>query len=339
LLQQTKHKPTTAVLLGIGGYVPQTIITNQDLEYRLDTSDEWIQSRTGIRMRRQVSDGESTSDLAIQAGRRALDSAGNPDIDLVILATTTPDHPCPATAPYVASKLGLGDVPAYDLAAVCSGFIFALAQANAAVLSGQSHNVLVIGADAFSSIINPEDRNTAVIFGDGAGAVVIGPSYDQQSDGLSAFELRSDGSQKDLIMVAAGGAQIPLRDSTSDSDRFFAMKGKEVFSKAVNAMSSSSRTALEKSKWKAKDVDWLVAHQANQRILNCVSTALNIPSEKAVVHLDRVGNTSAASIPLALADHASSFKEGDRILLTAFGGGATWGAATLTWPNISVAEL
>ncbi|MCY1222493.1 3-oxoacyl-[acyl-carrier-protein] synthase 3 [compost metagenome] len=335
---RTKRKPDAVVLQGLGGYVPTGVITNQDLESRLDTTDEWIRTRTGIRTRRFAAEGEATSDMATEAGRRALASAGNPDIDLVILATTTPDHPCPATAPAVASRLGLGPVAAFDLAAVCSGFIYALAQANAAVLSGQNRNVLVIGADMFSAIINPEDRNTAIIFGDGAGAVIVGAGEEGQPGQVSAFDLHSDGTCQDLIKVTAGGSRMPVNAGTLDADRFFTMQGKEVFAKAVEAMAGSSRTALADSGWNAEDVDWLIAHQANQRILNRVAGVLGIPPERAVLHLDRVGNTSAASIPLALADYASKFSKGDKMLLTAFGGGTTWGAATLSWPGITVTD-
>lgn len=338
LPRPTRQRPPAVVLQGLGGYVPAGEVTNLELEGRLDTSDEWIRTRTGIRSRRFVGPGEATSDMATEAGRRALESAGNPEIDLVILATTTPDHPCPATAPAVAHRLGLGTVAAFDLAAVCSGFIYALAQANAAVLSGQHRSVLIIGADTFSTIINPQDRNTAIIFGDGAGAVVVGAGEAGQPGQLSSFDLHSDGSRQDLIKINAGGSRMPAHAGTQDADRYFAMQGKEVFIQAVSSMADSSRAALDESRWEPADVDWLVAHQANQRILNRVAGVLGISPERAVIHLDRVGNTSAASIPLALADHAARFSGGDKLLLTAFGGGTTWGAATLTWPDITVTD-
>ncbi|MFJ4170506.1 beta-ketoacyl-ACP synthase 3 [Paenarthrobacter sp. NPDC089714] len=331
-------RPAAVVLEGLGGYVPAGTVTNLDLEGRLETSDAWIRSRTGIHSRRFAAPGEATSDMAAEAASRALASAGYPEIDLVILATTTPDHPCPATAPAVASRLGLGPVAAFDLAAVCSGFVYALAQANAAVLSGQHRRVLVIGADTFSAIVNPLDRNTAIIFGDGAGAVVVGAGEEGQPGQLSAFDLHSDGSCTDLIRVAAGGSRMPVNAETSDADRYFSMQGKEVFVQAVTAMAESSRSVLQESGWQHGDVDWLIAHQANQRILNQVAGLLGIDPRKAVIHLDRVGNTSAASIPLALADHAPRFETGDKLLLTAFGGGTTWGAGTLTWPPIAVAD-
>lgn len=332
----TRSRPAAAVLQGLGGYVPSLKVTNFDLEDRLDISDEQIRSLTGIHTRRYVGPGEATSDLATEAGRRALESAGNPDIDLVILATTSPDHPCPATAPAVASRLGLGTVAAFDLAAVCSGFIYALAQANAAVLSGQHRSVLVIGAESISTMINSKDRNTAIVFGDGAGAVVVGAGDDGQAGQLSAFDLHSDGSGQDLIKVNAGGSRMPVHAGTQDEDRFLALQGTEVFVRAVASMVDSSRATLRACDWDPGEVDWLIAHQANHRILKRVAGLLGIPAERAVLHLDRVGNTSAASIPLALADHAARFSSGDRLLLTAFGGGTTWGAATLSWPGINV---
>ena len=338
LPQPIRFRPEAVILQGLGGYVPSEEVTNLDLERRLETSDAWIRTRTGIHSRRFAGPGEATSDMATESARRALASAGNPDVDLVILATTTPDHPCPATAPAVASRLGLGPVAAFDLAAVCSGFVYALAQANAAVLSGQHRTVLVIGADTFSTIINPQDRNTAIIFGDGAGAVVVGAGKEGQPGQLSAFDLHSDGSCQDLIKVAAGGSRMPVTSDTSDADRYFSMKGKEVFVQAVTSMADSSRAVLNESGWKPGDVDWLIAHQANQRILNRVAGVLGIDPEKAVIHLDRVGNTSAVSIPLALADHAHRFAVGEKLLLTAFGGGTTWGAGTLTWPAITVTD-
>lgn len=326
------------VVTGLGGFVPPEIVTNDDLSSRLDTSDEWIRSRTGIGSRRIVAEGTSTGDIAVIAGMRALRSAGFPDVDQVILATTTPDHPCPATAPSVAKRLGLGTVSAFDISAVCSGFIYAMEQASAAILSGQRRSVLVIGADTFSSIVDPSDRTTAILFGDGAGAVLLAAGAEGQPGEVSAFETRSDGSDRELILVRAGGSRMPRDGETLDEDRRFSMQGKKVFVKAVRSMVESSRSVLSDVGWSPEDVDWLVAHQANGRILASVAGALGIAAERAVVHLDRVGNTSAASIPLALADNAPRMKERDNVLLTAFGGGSTWGAAALTWPDIPVID-
>lgn len=325
-------------MLGVGGYLPPRAVTNLDLEKQLDTSDEWIRTRTGITSRRFVDPGVATSDLATEAGRRALDSAGTNDVDLVILATSTPDHPCPATAPTVAAQLGLGTVAAFDLAAVCAGFVYALSQASAAILSGQHRSVLVIGADTFSTIIDPEDRSTAIIFGDGAGAVLLGAGGADALGQFSSFDLHSDGRHHELIQIQGGGSRLPASMVSNGSDRFLRMQGKEVFVEAVTAMTQSSRKVLERTGWQPDDIDWLVAHQANQRILNRVASAIGIPKERAVIHLDRVGNTSAASIPLALAAHASNLKVSDKLLLTAFGGGTTWGSATLSWPDIIVQD-
>lgn len=335
---RARERPEAAVLQGLGGYIPARQVTNLEVASRLNTSAESIHALTGIHTRRFAHPGESTGDLATEAAHRALESAGRPDIDMVILATTTPDHTCPATAPVVASRLGLGPVAAFDIAAVCSGFVYALAQANMAILSGEYRSVLVIGAETLSAVTNPMDRNTAMVFGDGAGAVIVGPGDEGHPGQLSAFDLHSDGSCQDLIKISAGGSRQPAHARTPDDDRFISMRGKEVFAKAVPSMAGASRAALEATGWQPDDVSWLVAHQANQRILKLVAGALGIPPERAVIHLDRVGNTSAASIPLALADHSAKFSSGDRILLTAFGAGTTWGAATLTWPEINVTD-
>ncbi|MFJ8859547.1 beta-ketoacyl-ACP synthase III [Streptomyces sp. NPDC102451] len=336
------HKQAVA-LVGLGSYLPPQRITNEALCERLDTTDEWITSRTGIRSRHWAGPGVATGDLAVEAGHRALKSAGlaaGPDaVDLVVLATTTPDHPCPATAPDVASRLGLGPVPAYDIAAVCSGFLYALAAASAHITAGLARRALVIGAETYSTILDPADRTTNVIFGDGAGAVVLSAAPGDDEDGLLlGMDLGSDGAGRDLITIPAGGSRQRATPGTAvDDDRYFTMHGKQVFTQAVNRMTESSQTVLDQLGWEADQVDWLVGHQANVRILNAVARGLGIPPERAVINLDRVGNTSAASIPLALADAASngSLVSGARVLLTAFGGGLTWGAVALTWPDIT----
>ena len=328
----------SAVLTGLGGYVPSTEVTNEDLASRMDTNDEWIRTRTGIATRRFVRPGQSTGDLAVVAGKRALHSAGIASTELVILATTTPDHRCPATAPWVASQLGMESVPAFDISAVCSGFIYALAQASAFISSGQYRSVLVIGADTFSTIVDPTDRATAIIFGDGAGAVVLEAGEAGSSGEVSSFDLKSNGHDSELIQIKAGGSRFPMPPGTKSEGTFLTMQGRTVFMTAVQAMVSSSKRALERSGWRAEDVDQFVAHQANQRILHQVATAIGVPVERAVIHLDRVGNTSAASIPLALAAHAAQLMAGDRILLTAFGGGSTWGSGTILWPALDAVD-
>ncbi len=331
----------TAILAGLGAHVPSQVVTNDMLAARLETTDEWIRSRTGIGQRHVVEHGTATSDLAVAAGARALESAGSDAIDMVVLATTTPDHPCPATAPEVASRLGLGAVPAFDIAAVCSGFVYALGVGSGAIANGMAERVLVIGAEAFSTILDPSDRTTVPIFGDGAGAVVLRAGDATEAGALLAFDLGSDGSLADLISIPGGGSRERAGGRpAAPAPAYFQMQGRPVFAHAVRRMASSSRSVLTKTGWDPATVDWVVAHQANVRILRAVADELAVPRERAIVNLDSVGNTSAASIPLALADTAAAdgFAVGDRILLTAFGGGATWGSATLTWPALSVAR-
>lgn len=328
-----------AVIAGVGGYVPPRVVTNDELAQRLDTSDTWIRTRTGITQRHVVDPGMTTGDLAVEAGLRALKNAGADGADLVIVATTTPDRPCPATAPSVATRIGLTDVPAYDVAAVCSGFVYALQAGTAAITSGFAERVLVIGAESFSTILDPGDRTTSVIFGDGAGAVLLRTGEHDEPGAVLDLHLGSDGSMADLITVRGGGAEERSRGGAPrEEDRYFRMEGKSVFFAAVRRMTGSSRTVLERTGWEVSDVDRLVGHQANTRILHAVAEQLGLPPERAVLNIDRVGNTSAASIPLALADAMADgeLKAGDRVLLTAFGGGATWGSATLTWPDLPV---
>ncbi|MBV2155125.1 beta-ketoacyl-ACP synthase III [Kitasatospora sp. SUK 42] len=327
-----------AVLKGLGTYLPPRAVSNEELSQRLDTSDEWIRTRTGIRQRYWVEPGTATGDLAVEAGARALKSAGVDGVDAVVLATTTPDHPCPATAPWVAARLGLGHVPAYDVAAVCAGFVYALANAAGLILTGVARRVLVIGAETYSGILDPTDRNTAVIFGDGAGAVVLEAGRADEPGALLGFDLGSDGEQHDLITIPGGGSRQRAGGNPFDSeDCYFTMQGKRVFAQAVTRMGDSSGALLERLGWPSATVDRLVGHQANVRILHAVADHLEIARERAVVNLDRVGNTSAASIPLALADAAAAgdLNPGERVLLTAFGGGLAWGSTALVWPDIA----
>lgn len=329
-----------AVLCGIGSWVPPRIVTNDELASVLDTSDEWIRSRTGV-VRRHVADpGMATSELAVEAGRRALKSAGLESVDALILATTTPDRPCPATAPEVAASLGLGAIAAFDVAAVCSGFVYALANGAGLIAAGVADRVLVIGAEVFSSILNPRDRTTRVIFGDGAGAVVLRAGEAHELGAVGPFMLGSDGCGSDLIMVPAGGSRRPQRGDESgeqdESERYFVMHGQAVYRKAVEAMAASTARVLELAECPVSAVDWLVCHQANLRILNAVAGRLGIPAGRCLVHIDQVGNTAAASIPLALAHgmESGALCPGDRVVLTAFGGGLTWGSTLLRWPDM-----
>ncbi|CAM5469002.1 Beta-ketoacyl-[acyl-carrier-protein] synthase III OS=Streptomyces alboniger OX=132473 GN=fabH PE=3 SV=1 [Streptomyces alboniger] len=327
-----------AVLKGLGTYLPPRAVGNDELSERLDTSDEWIRTRTGIRQRYWVEPGTATGDLAVEAGSRALKSAGVESVDAVVLATTTPDHLCPATAPWVAARLGLGRVPAYDVAAVCAGFVYGLASAAGLILTGVAERVLVIGAETYSGILDPTDRNTAVIFGDGAGAVVLEAGRADEPGALLGFDLGSDGEQHDLIAIPGGGSRQRAGGNPPDpSDCYFTMQGKRVFAQAVTRMGDSSSALLKRLGWPSASVDRLVGHQANVRILHAVADQLDIARERAVVNLDRVGNTSAASIPLALADAAADgdLRAGERVLLTAFGGGLAWGSTALVWPDVT----
>ncbi|WP_242608783.1 beta-ketoacyl-ACP synthase III [Actinomadura formosensis] len=339
-----RSRERAAVLCGVGAYIPPSVVTNADLTVRFDTSDEWIRTRTGIVKRHVVDRGTATSDLAERAGAAALKAAGVRTVDAVVLATTTPDHPCPGTAPMVAERLGMSGTPAYDVNAVCSGFVYGMATAAGLIAAGVADDLLLIGADSFTTLLNPHDRDTVTIFGDGAGAVVLRSGGPDEPGAVHAFDLGSDGALADLIMVPAGGSRRPPRAmahgaddarSSAYDDAWFSMQGRAVYRHAVRRMTGSSRTALRRAGWTADDVDLFVGHQANVRILQAVAGELGIPDDRVCVNVDQVGNTAAASIPLALAHAVSSgqLREGDKVLLTAFGGGATWGSCALTWPK------
>ncbi|MEV7977590.1 beta-ketoacyl-ACP synthase III [Streptomyces sp. NPDC086519] len=331
-----------AVLCGLAGWVPSRVVTNDELAERLDTDDTWIRTRTGIRRRHLADPGQATSDLAVEAGRLALRSAeggsGDGSADTVIVATTTPDRPCPATAPLVAARLGLDGAAAFDVGAVCTGFVYGLATAAGLIASRVAARVLLIGADTYSTIVDPLDRANAIIFGDGAGAVVLRAGHPDEPGAVGHVDLGSDGAHEDLIMVAAGGSRRPYAHGgePTPAQRHFAMRGREVYRHAVTRMAASARTALDRAGRKTDDVDHLVPHQANLRILHSVADDLGLPRERCVANVDSVGNTGAASIPLALADAAARgrIRPGDRLLLTAFGGGLTWGSCLLTWPSL-----
>ena len=326
-----------AVLCGIGSWTPPDVITNERLARALHTSEEWIRNRTGIELRHVASPGIATSDLAVEAGQRALKSAGLDAVDALVLATTTPDRPCPATAPEVASRLGLGPIAAFDVAAVCTGFIYALANGAGLIAAGIADRVLVIGAEVFTGILNPRDHATRVIFGDGAGAAVLRGGSAAEIGAIGPFTLGSDGRGADLITVAVGGSRLPYgRADGTESKRYLSMAGQSVYRRAIDVMTQSSERVLELADWPVSAVDWLVCHQANRRILTAVAARLGIPADQCLINIDQVGNTAAASIPLALADGALSgaLRTGDRIVLTGFGGGLTWGSAVLRWPDI-----
>ncbi|MEW2448553.1 beta-ketoacyl-ACP synthase III [Streptomyces parvulus] len=308
-----------AVLTGLGTCLPETVVTNDELSRHLDTDHAWIHSRTGIERRRRVSAGTTTGDLAVTAGAAALKSAGRDDCDLVLLATTTPDRRCPATAPRVASRLGLR-AAAFDLSAVCSGFVYGLSVADAMITAGTCERALVIGADVYSSIVDPGDRGTAVVFGDGAGAVLLERGRTGDPGAVLHTELGSDGTGDDLITIPPDGDHLTMR-------------GGDVYARAVTTMTESARSVAAHAGWDLADVDAFVGHQANLRILTSVAKRLGLPRERVVSNIADVANTAAASIPLALADAAAEGRvgSGDRLLLTAFGGGLTWGSAAVVW--------
>ncbi len=327
-----------AVVCGLGWWTPPNVVTNDQLAAVLDTSDEWIRSRTGVVHRHVADAGMATSELAVEAGQRALKSADLAAVDALILATSTPDYHCPATAPEVATRLGLDVIAAFDVAAVCSGFVYALANGAGLIAAGIADRVLVIGADVFTSILNPRDRTTRAIFGDGAGAVVLRAGNVHELGALGPFSLGSDGRGANLIMIPDGGSRRPGPGAGRDeSDRYFAMNGKAVYRKAVATIVASTTRVLELAEWPVSAVDLLVCHQANQFILEAVASRLDIPMERCLSNIDQVGNTAAASIPLALGYglECGALRPGHRVVLTAFGGGLTWGATLLRWPELT----
>jgi 3-oxoacyl-[acyl-carrier-protein] synthase-3 len=323
-----------AAITGWGLAVPERVLTNADLERMVSTSDEWITTRTGIRERRIAGDGESTSTLATAAGRRALAQAGlAPEaIDLIILATCTPDRPFPATACTVQANLGIPGVAAFDLSAACSGFVYGLSVATSLIRSGAARNILFIAADIFTHYINWHDRNTCVLFGDGAGAVILQPS-DEPYGQLSCV-LGASGKDEDLMAVDAGGTRLPATPELLEQGRQYVyMNGREIFKLAVRGMGDSSLQALAAAGLTTEDIALVVPHQANARIIEATARRLGVPMERVFVNLDRYGNTSAATIPIALVEAAQQgrIKDGDSILLTAFGGGLTWASAVIRW--------
>jgi len=320
-----------SVVLGHGSYLPARVMTNDDLTRMVDTSDEWIYQRTGIRRRHIAADGEFTSDLAVAAARKALASAGKEiaDVDLIIVATTTPDQTFPATAVAVQAKLGMQHGAAFDIQAVCSGFIYALATADGMIKSGMARRVLVIGAETFSRILDWTDRTTCVLFGDGAGAVLLGVSDEEQTlddRGILTTHIRSDGTHRDKLNTTGG-------PSSTGTVGVVHMEGREVFKYAVGMITDVIDDAFRSTGLSAGEIDWFVPHQANVRIIDATARKLDIPSEKVVRTVEDHGNTSAASIPLALATAADDgrIKKGDLVLLEAMGGGFTWGSVLLRW--------
>lgn len=320
-----------SAVLGCGAYLPEKILTNHDLALQVDTSDEWITERTGIKARHIAAKGELTSDLALAASRDALKAAGveASSIDLIVLATSTPDQTFPATAVTVQAGLGIDHGFAFDVQAVCSGFVYALNTADNFLRAGQGQRALVIGAETFSRILDWEDRGTCVLFGDGAGAVVLEAQHGKgghEQRGVIGSILRSDGRHRDKLYVDGG-------PSSTQTVGHLRMQGKEVFRFAVNAIASVIEDTLKANDLSPGDIDWFVPHQANKRILDGTAKKLGISEDKVVITLDRHGNTSAASIPLALwvAEQDGRIREGDLVLTEAMGGGFTWGANLIRW--------
>jgi len=322
---------TRTIIRGVGGYLPEKILTNADLEKIVDTSDEWIQQRVGIKERHIAAEGQFTSDLAVEAGKKAMAAAGvtAEDIDLIIVATTTPDYTFPSAATLVQMKLGMHHGMAFDIQAVCSGFVYALTTADSYIKNGLAKRALVIGAETFSRLLDWTDRTTCVLFGDGAGAMVVEGvelADGEAERGILSSALRSDGHHWDKLYVDGG-------PSTTGTTGHVHMQGPEVFRHAVGKITDVVYSALEKGGYTVEDLDWFVPHQANQRIIEGAGKKLGLPPEKVVMTVDRHANTSAASVPLALSVAVADgrIKQGDLVMLEAMGGGFTWGANLIRW--------
>jgi 3-oxoacyl-[acyl-carrier-protein] synthase III len=318
----------SSVIIGSGSYLPKHILTNEELSKTVDTNDEWIVSRTGITQRHIVAEGEKTSDMAFEAATAAIDSAAinKQEIDMIIVCTTTPDNTFPSVAVKVQSKLGLKNIPAFDLQAVCSGFIYGLATADSFIKTETAKTILLIGADAMSKVVDWSDRGTCILFGDGAGAVILKAHDANEHQGIISSSISADGDHE-CILVTNGGV------SSTQTTGAAVMVGKEVFKHAVEKMSSSVSNLLEKTGYSKGDINWLIPHQANLRILDAVAKKLDFPRDKVAMTLDKQANTSAATIPLAL-DHyvkAGMIKSNDLIMTTALGAGLTWGACLFRW--------
>ncbi len=320
-----------SLVIGCGSFLPAKVVTNAELAARISTTDDWIRKRTGIRQRHIVSNGEMTSDLGLAAAREALEDAGldAQELDLIVCATSTPDQTFPATATRIQAQLGMTGGAAFDVQAVCSGFIYGLSVADNFIRAGQARHALVLGAETFSNILDWEDRTTCVLFGDGAGAVVLKASDGNGTAGdrgILTTHIYSDGRHHDALYVDGG-------PSSTRSTGHLRMEGREVFRHAVVRMAEAIDSALAAAGLKAEDIDWLVPHQANIRIIEAMAQRLNLPPERVVVTVDRHANTSAASIPLALAEATSDgrIKPGDLVLTEAMGGGFTWGSALIRW--------
>ncbi len=323
----------TAAITGVHGYVPDYILTNEELSTFVETSDEWITSRTGIKERRILKgEGRGTSYLGAQALKGLLEKTNHhpEDIDLLIVATVTPDHIFPSTANLICRELGIKDIPSYDSAAACSGFIYALSQGVMAIESGRYKRVVVIGADKMSAIVNYQDRTTCVLFGDGAGAVLLEPN--EEGLGVQDFILRSDGTGVEYLYLKNGGSKYPLTpENILERDHFVHQEGPQVFKFAVTKMADVSAEIMERHGLVGDDIAWLVPHQANKRIIDATARRMNIGDEKVMLNIQKYGNTTAATIPLCLWDYENQLNKGDNLILAAFGGGFTWASAYVKW--------
>ncbi len=322
---------TNAAITGVFGYLPDYVMTNEELSTMVDTTDEWITTRTGIKERRIMKDG-FTSDMAARAAEGLLKKKGiDPlDIDLIIVGTVTADYPFPSTANLVGDKIGAKNAWSFDINAACSGFLYSLSTGAQFIETGRYKKVLVIGVDMMSSILNYEDRTTCVIFGDGAGAVLLEPTEDGM--GIQDFILHSDGSGVEYLVQPAGGSANPPSHETIDKGMHYVhQEGKQVFKFAVTNMAEVSAKIMEKNNLTSDDVAWLVPHQANLRIIDATANRMGLPPEKVMINIQKYGNTTAGTLPLCLWDYESQLKKGDNIILSAFGGGFTWGAVYLKW--------
>lgn len=330
-----------AVVRGIGACVPPKVVTNEHIASVLDVDTQWIFQRTGIKSRRVVDGDISTLDLAVKAGARAIESSALHSIDLVLVATTSPERLCPAVAPEVANTLGLRGVAAYDISAACSGFVYGLATAKSYIECGIAETILLIGSEAFTKFVNTTDPDTYPIFGDGAGALVIQKGDTGEPGAIGGFDLGSDGALSDALCTPAGGARQRVRDSAGKcaqpADYYLSMEGGTVYENAVARMADSAAAALEKNKMDITKINWMIGHQANIRILQTVAYTLNFPEEKIASNIIDHGNTLAASIPLLLNDYTQRglLKPGDNLLVSAFGAGFSWGSTVISWPALS----
>ncbi|MCE9615355.1 MAG: ketoacyl-ACP synthase III [Lentisphaerae bacterium] len=331
----TSNGPIVSIV-GTGSYLPERILTNADLEKMVETSDEWITTRTGIRSRHIAAAHEATSDLAAEASRRALAAAGltAEAVDLIVVATVTPDMPFPSTACFVQDKIGAKNAFCFDLEAACSGFLYALDVGYRYLVSGGARTALIIGGEKLSSVTDWQDRTTCVLFGDGAGAVVL--QLRDSGRGIIGSVAGSDGTLADLLNIPGGGSRHPSSQETIEQRlHFMKMQGNEVFKHAVRCMCDAANKVLSRNNLKTDDVAWVIPHQANLRIIQAISTRLGIGLDRFCVNLDKVGNMSGASVPVALdeAVRAGRIKKGDLVLFVAFGGGFTWGASVMEWDH------